>query len=273
MYIVNIIGSLIKVEYCSFSAGDEPLKKWDKLPLPKTPEYSVLLGKPHLYFDSTGLGVNFTHKEGVTNWKKFDEQLFQHSTSLDLEEQPEHSHHHHLQVALNTQDGGKVVALPSQITPGLTYQDVRDGKTRITGKLQSILGESPSISQTTSDNYNKIINNEENDLKKAKALLRDYVDKGTGLGSIFCYFHWNRHHTDAIQAMLVDQKNQSIATIRSALAGIASSPNFNPEGSLARRIAFMEENLSDFTKSPHTAPKKEPEERRDIGAATAVACM
>ena len=79
----------------------------------------------------------------------------------------------------------------------------------------------------------------DNLFEKAKNLLNDYT-KNTSLSpglTLFSTFHWNRHHISQVNNILKESK--SIDDLLSNLSKIENGENFNPAGSLARRIHYI----------------------------------
>ena len=93
-------------------------------------------------------------------------------------------------------------------------------------------------------------------LQNAYCLLDDYTKGDVQINSAITFFkscgarlsrhisgHWNRHHTHQIALILSDIRNSTITTMEQLiirLETVTNLVNFNPEGSLARRIAFIQ---------------------------------
>ena len=109
------------------------------------------------------------------------------------------------------------------------------------------------------DEYNPITKAIKSELQPAYALLYDYTKGKVGsIKSPLTFFestlasckrgltgHWNRHHIDAIATILKDIREGSIKSrqcLSECLRGITNNADFNKNGSLAKRIMFIEQN-------------------------------
>lgn len=91
-------------------------------------------------------------------------------------------------------------------------------------------------------------NNQRSTKQKTIALLKDYTKENSYFGSFFGRLftgHWNRHHVDEISDIL---KNHFESTDDL----LSRVKEINPEkgGSLARRIAFIEQELNEHYSFP-----------------------
>lgn len=90
------------------------------------------------------------------------------------------------------------------------------------------------------ESYLELTNSSSDDLfQNAKNLLNDYTKNTScfpGL-TLFATFHWRRHHVDAVNQIL--KKSNSIDDLLVRLNKIEMSKDFNPTGSLARRIHYI----------------------------------
>lgn len=80
---------------------------------------------------------------------------------------------------------------------------------------------------------------EDSPLEKAIALLNDYTKSDSRASRMF-HGHWNRHHTKEVAEIVKDNSIEDISTLVQKLEGIAIK---NPKGSLAKRLAYIKENL------------------------------
>ncbi|MCE0721812.1 DUF5617 domain-containing protein [Legionella resiliens] len=74
---------------------------------------------------------------------------------------------------------------------------------------------------------------------KAKNLLNDYTKNTSNVPglTLFATFHWRRHHVDAVNQILKDSNSLDDLLVR--LNQIETQKDFNPTGSLARRIHYI----------------------------------
>jgi hypothetical protein len=85
--------------------------------------------------------------------------------------------------------------------------------------------------------------NQKSTKQRAIALLNDYTKENSYFGSFFgCLFtgHWNRHHTDEVIEIL-NIHYESVDDLLARVKEIGPAK----EGSLARRIAFIEHELNE----------------------------
>lgn len=90
------------------------------------------------------------------------------------------------------------------------------------------------------DSYNELTHSSSEDLfERAKNLLKDYTkdDSWSPGFALFATFHWNRHHADKVNGVL--QKSNNLDDLLKRLSEIEMQENFNPTGSLARRICYI----------------------------------
>lgn len=90
------------------------------------------------------------------------------------------------------------------------------------------------------ESYKDLTHSSSEDLfQKAKNLLNDYT-KNTSWSpgfALFATFHWNRHHVDKVNKIL--QESTNLEDLLERLKGIEMQKDFNPTGSLARRIYYI----------------------------------
>ncbi|KTD43087.1 DUF5617 domain-containing protein [Legionella parisiensis] len=90
------------------------------------------------------------------------------------------------------------------------------------------------------ESYVELTNSSTDNLfQKATNLLNDYT-KNTSCSpgfTLFATFHWRRHHLDAVNQIL--KKSNSVDDLLVRLNKIEMAKDFNPIGSLARRIHYI----------------------------------
>lgn len=94
-------------------------------------------------------------------------------------------------------------------------------------------------------------------LLSARNLLNDYT-KNNSVLSRFFHGHWNRHHTAVIQALVQKIDKKEINDINELVLALLKIKLVNKEGSLAKRISFIE-SLSIFElaeQKPHSPKMK-----------------
>ncbi|AWN73142.1 DUF5617 domain-containing protein [Legionella anisa] len=90
------------------------------------------------------------------------------------------------------------------------------------------------------ESYVELTNSSTEDLfQKAKNLLNDYTKNTSDFPgfTLFATFHWRRHHVDAVNQILKDSNSLDDLLVR--LSQIETQKDFNPTGSLARRIHYI----------------------------------
>ncbi|WP_454781889.1 DUF5617 domain-containing protein [Legionella sp. WA2022007384] len=75
--------------------------------------------------------------------------------------------------------------------------------------------------------------------QKAKNLLNDYTKSASWCPgfALFATFHWNRHYVDQVNKIL--QESTNIEDLLGRLKAIEMQKDFNPTGSLARRMYYI----------------------------------
>lgn len=82
-------------------------------------------------------------------------------------------------------------------------------------------------------------------LEAARYLLEDYTKNNSAVKRIL-FFHW-RHHAISVKACLDEMEGDPYYTVDGLMAQlhpIRNKPGFNPMGSIAKRILFLEEQAS-----------------------------
>lgn len=102
---------------------------------------------------------------------------------------------------------------------------------------QSLLTKS-TIQDTLPQSYRSLTGEQKETLAQIRALLDDYTKSGSALKRAFTG-HWNRHHVDEVQAIVGKIDNGHYSNVQSLIQDLAAIKPNNPEGSLARRIAFI----------------------------------
>lgn len=92
--------------------------------------------------------------------------------------------------------------------------------------------------------YSTLIADIPDELLKAKRILEDYTKYNSGIGRFFSG-HWNRHHVDAVNALVVRIGDGELASVPDLLDELNNIVLTNPIGSLAKRIAFIRENCQE----------------------------
>lgn len=85
--------------------------------------------------------------------------------------------------------------------------------------------------------YKRIYSKGHDPLSCARALLIDYTKNNSRIKRV-AFFHWDRHHVSKVNEIVNDASIKTIADLMRELDGIRLH---NPKGSLARRIAFIQQ--------------------------------
>ena len=95
-------------------------------------------------------------------------------------------------------------------------------------------------------NYARIYEEHANALQGAQALLNDYTKNNSMLNRILS-LHWNRHYTQQVNAIAlrIGPQEGGINTMQALIDELRRIQVLNPNGSLARRIAFIEEKKAE----------------------------
>lgn len=80
----------------------------------------------------------------------------------------------------------------------------------------------------------------EDNLRNVREFLNDYT-KNNSCISRFFHGHWNRHHVEAVNAIVKKIDNKKLGTVEDVMNELKSIKLCNPNGSLAKRIYFIEE--------------------------------
>ena len=111
----------------------------------------------------------------------------------------------------------------------------------------------PEMTEGTKNSYIKLWNaNEDVDtpplLNRIAAVLDDYT-KGYSRFSRFAHFHWNRHYVkevnEIVQNIRSDNSEFKLPQVLDKIRDIMNKPDFNKSGSLARRVAFIGQKISE----------------------------
>lgn len=107
--------------------------------------------------------------------------------------------------------------------------------------------------------YEKLTAPHQGGLEKAKALLLDYTKNDYRIGR-FLYGHWNRYYVYEVQK-IADRINSneinSISTIKDLLAELKTIDLEKKDGSLTKRIGFIEAHCAPtITSEAHAKPSK-----------------
>lgn len=89
--------------------------------------------------------------------------------------------------------------------------------------------------------YTLLANKGDTPLNKAKALLEDYTKHDSTLSRFF-HSHWNRHHVREVNQWIESIEKGHIKTVEVLINSMSGIPS-NPEGSLARRMHFIEAEI------------------------------
>jgi hypothetical protein len=105
----------------------------------------------------------------------------------------------------------------------------------------------PTAVRSYPESYSASFTSGSSKLNSARALLDDYT-KGDNAFVRFAFFHWNRHHVDAVADIVrkIDKgqiKNE--AQLRVILKNLEENNVINPDGSIARRISYIVEKLNE----------------------------
>lgn len=87
--------------------------------------------------------------------------------------------------------------------------------------------------------YDEHYNPQNQSLINARALLDDYT-KGNSALSRFFHGHWNRHHVAEVHALVQKIDNNEIKNVRELVNQLYQIPLVNKQGSLARRMNYIE---------------------------------
>ncbi|WED42049.1 DUF5617 domain-containing protein [Legionella cardiaca] len=89
------------------------------------------------------------------------------------------------------------------------------------------------------ESYSKLTHSSKDIFQKAKNLLNDYTKNSSWSPgfTLFASFHWNRHHVDKVNKIL--KESTHIEDLLARLKDIETQKDFNPTGSLARRIYYI----------------------------------
>ena len=102
----------------------------------------------------------------------------------------------------------------------------------------------PVLKAETRASYEALYQSKQDALDSARALLNDYT-KSYSFWNRFFHGHWNRHHVPEVNAIVKQIDQECISSVDELLKKLASIKLVNPEeGSLARRILFIEEKNS-----------------------------
>lgn len=92
---------------------------------------------------------------------------------------------------------------------------------------------------TYPSSYKKIVKDLPETLLQARALLDDYT-KHYSVISRFFHGHWNRHHVSDVNTIL---QRKDIDSVEELLGELEEVRLVNPNGSLAKRIQFIKDNI------------------------------
>lgn len=101
----------------------------------------------------------------------------------------------------------------------------------------------------------ELLTRDQDPLLKAQKLLNDYT-KGNSIISRFFHGHWNRHHVPEVHRIVQrigTASTNGIHTMDDLLIALKSITLVNPNGSLSRRIAFLESVYYE-TETPAATP-------------------